>query len=97
MAWWLGIAIGVGVMAGHALLRVCTHWWAARWGEEKAFLLFELGGLGVRMVLVISAVLALAPVHEGAFVGTVLLLLILSMAVEVRLVVQQIDRGALGR
>ncbi len=98
MAWWLGIVVGAGVMGIHALLRVLTHWWAVRRADGRRFLLFELGGLGVRMVLVLSAVgliLAFVPVHEGAFVGTVLFLLLLSMAVELRLVVRRIDRGAL--
>jgi hypothetical protein len=98
MAWWLGIVIGTGVMVAHTLLRVFTHRWAVHRTDGQAFLLFELGGLGVRMTLVLSAVglvLAFVPVHEAAFVGTVLLLLLLSMAVEIRFVMRQVDRGAL--
>lgn len=98
MAWWLGIVIGLGVMTGHMLLRHLTHRWAARRAESRTFLLFELGGMGVRMVLVLSAVglvLAFVPVPKAAFVGTVIVLLIVSMIAEVRRVVHYIDRGAL--
>jgi hypothetical protein len=40
-------------------------------------------------------VLLYAPVHETAFVGTVLVLLIVSMIVELRLVLRRMDRGNL--
>jgi len=99
MGLWFGIAGGVSVMAGHTLLRILTHRWALRRSEGRTFLLFELGGLGIRMALVLGAVglvLAFVPVHEAAFVGTVLLLLVVSMVVEVRLIVRRIDQGALG-
>lgn len=96
--WWISIGVGVAVMVGHAALRVLTHRLALRQTDRRSFLLFELGGLGARMVLVLGAVtlvLAFIPVRKGAFVGTVLFLLLLSMLFELRLVLRQLDREAL--
>lgn len=100
MAWWLGIGIGIGLMGGHAALRLLTHRLALRRADAHSFLLFELGGLGGRMVLLLCAValvLTLVPVDEAAFVGTVLLLLVISLIVEVRLVVRHLNRDALSQ
>lgn len=86
-------------MAGHAVLRVLTHHLALGRSSRQAFLLLELGGLGVRMVLVFGAValvLLYAPVHEKAFVGTVLVLLVLSMGLETRLILRRMDQERLG-
>jgi len=86
MAWWLGIGVGVGVMGGYAALRVWGNRLARRQSDVRAFLLVELGGLGGRLLLVLGAValvVGLVPVHVGAFVGTVLSLLTLSIALEV--------------
>lgn len=50
------------------------------------------------MALVLGAVTVVlvgVPVHTTAFVGTVLLLLVLSMLFELRLVLQHLDRGGL--
>ena len=58
----------------------------------STFVAVELGGLAVRLVGVLAAValvLALVPVHTGAFVGTVLTLLALSIAVEAALVARR--------
>jgi hypothetical protein len=98
LTWWLSIGAGIGVIGGHAALRVLTHSLALSRSTRSAFLLFELGGLGARMALVFGAVagvLLYAPVHETAFVGTVLVLLIVSMIVELRLVLRRMDRGNL--
>lgn len=98
LTWWLSIGAGGLVMGGHAALRVLTHRLALTRSTRRAFLLLELGGLGVRMALVFGAValmLMLVPVHEAAFVGTVLALLVLSMGVEVRLILRRMDRGGL--
>lgn len=92
--WWLGIGAGVVVMAGHAVLRVLTHRIALERGGQRSFLLVELGGLGVRMALVFGAVaggLLYVPVHEVTFVGTVLLLLVLSMILETRLIIRHLN------
>ena len=86
------------MMGGHAALRVLTHRLALRASGRQTFLLLELGGLGVRMVLVFGAVavvLLYAPVHETVFVGTVLVLLILSMILEARLILRRMDRETL--
>ncbi len=100
LSWWLGIGVGIGVMGGHAALRAVTHRLALRRSTQRAFLLVELGGLGGRMVLLFGAVafiLLYIPVHQGAFVGTVLLLLVASMVFEVYLIFRHLDRNALGR
>lgn len=99
LSWWLSIGIGVGVIGVHAAARILTHRVALRASDRRTFLLVELGGLGGRMALVFGAValiLLFAPVHAGAFVGTVIVLLIVSMIVETGLIVRHMDRGALG-
>lgn len=90
MDWWIGVAVGIGVMAGHSVLRLLTHRLAGR-HSETAFLVVELGGLGGRMLLLMIAValvLGFAPVSKIAFVGTVLSLLVLSIIIEVRLILR---------
>ncbi len=94
MAWWLGIGIGVGIMCGYAALRVWVHRLSNRRADAHAGLIVELGGLVGRMFLVLAAVgfvLAFVPVHVGAFVGTVLGLLVVSVAAEMLLVVRRAD------
>jgi hypothetical protein len=96
LTWWLSIGAGIGVMSGHALLRVLTHRLALSRSTRKGFLLLELGGLGARMALVFGAValiLLYAPVHAAAFVGTVLVLLVLSMILEARLIFRRMGSG----
>ena len=86
MAWWLGIGVGVGVMGGYTALRVWGHRLARKQSDVRAFLLVELGGLGGRLFLVlmtVALVVGLVPVDVGAFVGTVLSLLTVSIAIEV--------------
>jgi len=100
MDWWLGVATGVAVMGGHALLRVLTHHLALRQGDRQRFLVIELSGLGVRMLALLGAValiLTLVPIHEEAFVGAVLLLLVLSIAVETRLLFRYSEADLSGR
>lgn len=85
-------------MVAHALLRVLTHRLALQNASRRMFLLLELGGMGARMALVFAAVaviLLYAPVHTGAFVGTVLVLLILSMVFEARLVFRRMEQDEL--
>lgn len=97
-SWWIGIGAGLAVVGGHAALRVVTHWLALRASERRTFLLFELGGLGARMALVFGAValvLLTLPVHVVAFVSTVIALLLLSMVIETRRIMYQMDRGTL--
>lgn len=92
MDWWVGVAAGIGVMGGHAVLRVLTHRLALRQADRQRFVEIELGGLGMRMLALLGAValvLTLVPIHEEGFVGTVLLLLVLSMAVETRFIVRR--------
>lgn len=99
LSWWLGIGIGVGVIGLHAGARILTHRFALRASDRRTFLFVELGGLGGRMALVFGAValvLLYAPVHEGAFVTTVIVLLIASMILETRVIVRQLDGGSLG-
>jgi len=100
LSWWLSIGAGGLVMGLHAALRVLTHRFALHVSDRRLFLLVELGGLGGRMVIAFVGValgLAYAPVHEGAFIATVLVLLILSMSVEARTVIRRMDAGTLRR
>jgi hypothetical protein len=94
MAWWLGIGIGVGIMCGYAALRVWVHRLSSRRADARVGLIVELGGLVGRMALVLAAVgvvLAFVPVHVGAFVGTVLAILVVSVAAEMLLVARRTD------
>jgi len=93
---WLSIGAGLGVMGGHALLRVLTHRFALSRPTPKGFLMLELGGLGARMLLVFGAValvLLYTPVRPAVFVGTVLVLLLLSIILEARRMYQRMERG----
>lgn len=97
-SWWLGIAMGIGVVGLHAALRVLTHSLAFRTSEHRIFVLLELGGLGGRMMVVLGAValvILFVPVHAVVFVSTVILLLILSMGGETYFFARRMDRGAL--
>jgi hypothetical protein len=79
-------------MGGYAVLRVWLRRLARRRSEASSFVAAELGGLALRMLGVLAAVglvLAFVPVHMGAFVGTVLVLLVLSIAVETALIVRR--------
>lgn len=79
-------------MGVHVTLRVLTHRLARKYSERRLFLIVELGGLGGRTVMLLSAmvlVLAFAPVHEAAFAGTVLALLVASIIVETHLMVRR--------
>ncbi|MFB6099443.1 MAG: hypothetical protein ABEK84_10095 [Salinibacter sp.] len=97
-SWSLGIGLGILVIGLHASMRMLTHYLSFRTSDQYTFLFLELGGLGGRMMIVFGAValvLLFVPVHAVAFVGTVLLLLVLSMVVETRLIARRTDRNAL--
>jgi hypothetical protein len=84
--------MGLGIAGLHAVMRRLTHLLARRASGQQAFLLFELGGLGGRMVVVLGAValvLLFAPVHRAAFVLTVALALLLGLVAEVRAMVRR--------
>lgn len=98
-SWWLGIALGTGVIGLHAGARLLTHRFALQASDRRTFLWLELGGLAGRMALVFGAValvLLVLEVNRVAFVSTVIALLIVSMGVETRLIVRRMERGALG-
>lgn len=98
LTWWLSIGAGGLVMGVHVALRVCTHRLALRCSGQHTFLFVELGGLGGRMAITFVGAalgLAYAPVHDGAFVGTVLALLVLSVGIEARAIVRRMDAGTL--
>lgn len=95
---WIGIGAGIATIGLHAGTRLFTHYLSLQTSGRRLFLLMELGGLGGRMLLVFGAVtivLLYAPVHEVAYVSTVIVLLLGSMAVEVRLIVRRMDQGTL--
>lgn len=98
-SWWLGIGMGIGVVGLHAAVRGLAHYFAFGASDQRLFVLLELGGLGGRMMLVFGAVavvLLLLPVHKAVFVGTVVVLLLLSLIVEAGLIARRMDRGTLG-
>lgn len=98
LTWWLSIGAGGLVIGAHAAFRVFTHRLALRCSARRTFLLAELGGLGARMMIAFVGValgLAYAPVHEGIFVGTVLVLLVLSMGIETHAIFRRMDTGTL--
>lgn len=98
LSFWLGIGVGVGIMGLHTVLRAVTHRVALQQSASRSFLVFELGGLAVRMALVFGAsavVLLFVPVDKLAFIATVLALLIVSMILETRYVLRHLDRDGL--
>ncbi len=77
-------------MAVHSVLRLLTHRLAGRY-SGTASLIVELGGLGGRMLLLVTAValvLGFAPVSSISFVGTVLSLLVVSIVAEACLILR---------
>jgi uncharacterized membrane protein YqjE len=96
-AWWLGIGMGAGVIGLHAAGRILAHYFSFQVSDQGAFLLLEMGGLGVRMFIVFGAValvLLFVPVHPVAFVATVVVLLILGMIVETYWIARRMDRDS---
>ena len=96
-AWWLGIGLGIGVVGLHTAGRVLAHYFSFRVPDQGAFLLLEMGGLGVRMFVVFGAVvlvLLFVPVHPVAFVATVILLLTLGMTMETYLIARRMDQDS---
>jgi len=101
MGWslWLGIGMGIAVIGGHAVLRLGGHRLARTASDPQRFLVFELGGLGVRMALVLGAiglVLLYLPVHKVGFAVTVTMLLLVSVGMEVRHIRRRMRQGRLG-
>lgn len=83
---WLGAAVGLAVMAVYTIIRVVTHRWSRQSSQTRSLLILELGGLGLRMVLllgVVTLVFACTSVHKKAFAGTVLVLLVLSLIFDI--------------
>jgi hypothetical protein len=94
-SWWLGIGLGIGVIGLHTAGRILAHYFSFRASEQGAFLLLEMGGLGARMFVVFGAValvLLFVPVHPVAFMGTVIVLLILGMVGETYLIAHRMGQ-----
>lgn len=84
-SWWLGLGLGVGVVGLHAVVRRLAHRFARQASDKRTFLLWELGGLGARMMVVlglVALVLLSVPVCRVTFVATVVFLLLLSLGAE---------------
>lgn len=77
----IGLTLGAGnAVASYAL------WRAARGREQRAFLRLVLGGMVVRLVLVLAlvgVVLVALPVHRTAFVGVFFAAFMLGTAAEI--------------
>lgn len=98
--WWLGIVAGVLIAGSHTLLRVLAHRLARRSEDPSTFTTFALGGMLVRMAVVLLAtglVLALVDVNAAAFVVTLLALLVLSMIGEIAQVVRDLNETSNGK
>jgi len=98
-AWWLGIGLGIGVIGLHTAVRILGHYFSFRASEQGTFLLLEMGGLGARMFFVfgmVALVLLFVPVHPVAFVGTVVVSLILGMVIEAYLIACRMDQDTSG-
>lgn len=83
--WWTGVGAATLIVGVHAGLRVAADRLAHRADDHETFLRFALGGVGVRMavVLVLTALtLVYVPVHETSFVATLAALLIVSLVLE---------------
>lgn len=92
--WWLGIGLGIVVIGLHTVGRILAHYFSFRVADQGTFLLLEMGGLGGRMLFVfgtVALVLLFVPVHPVAFVGTVIVLLILGMVAETYLIARRMD------
>jgi hypothetical protein len=97
--WWLGIGLGFVIVGLHTVGRILAHYFSLRVSDQGTFLMLEMGGLGARMLFVFGAaalVLLFVPVHPVAFVGTVIVLLILGMIVETSLIAHWMGQDASG-
>jgi len=93
-SWWLGIGLGIGVMGLHAAGRALVHYVSSLASDQGTFLLLEIGGLGVRMFVVlggVALVLLFVPAHPVPFVGTVAALLILGVVMDTYSVAHRMD------
>lgn len=81
----LGLIVGVGLSGLHAAAGLVI-WRRARPRPDDEFYKLVLGGLGVRMALLLGAlvlVLWLAPFPETVFLGALLATFVLGLGVEV--------------
>ena len=98
-SWWLGIGLGIGVLALHTAGRILAHSLSSRASDHRTALLVEMGGIGGRMLFVfvaVALVLLFVPVHPVSFVVTVIALLVLGMVVETRLMARRMERDGRG-
>jgi MFS-type transporter involved in bile tolerance (Atg22 family) len=92
-SWWLGVAAGLVVGGIHALLRRVADRLALQARNQRLFLAFSLGGMAVRMAVVVllaGVTLAFAPVKAAAFAATLVTLLIVSMVLEVAVLTRRL-------
>jgi len=95
-SWWLGLGLGVGVVGLHAAVRRIAHHFAQRASDQRTFLLWEIGGLGARMTVVlgtVALVLLSVPVNRVTFVATVVFLLVLTLGSEVLILARRWGEG----
>jgi hypothetical protein len=92
----LGLMLGFGLGGVHAVAGLVL-WRLARHRPDRAFYVIVLGGMVVRMGLLLGAlalVLWLVPLHETAFIGTLLATFVLGLTAEI---VQMVRRPAMPR
>jgi len=81
----LGLVVGAGLGGAHAAAGLVL-WRLARHRPDRAFYRIVLGGLVIRMALLLGAlalVLGLAPLHEPALIGALLATFALGLVAEI--------------
>lgn len=87
LTWWEGVATGVLLASLHLFLQHWTARIAARTETHQAFVTVILGGMTLRILLMLglaALVLALTPVRPAPFVVTLLVLLFGSLLAHMR-------------
>lgn len=94
----LGLALGAALGAANAAASYGL-WRVARRMSQAGFLKVYFGGMLARLTFALAfvvAIVALTPVHQGAFVGSLLGAFVLGLIAETALVIRSIPRaGAL--
>ena len=83
--FWPSLGVGLGIGLLYHVASYLTYRRAARY-EDGRFLKIFLGGLAIRMLVVlvlVALILVAAPVHRAAFVGSFLTALLIGIFAEV--------------
>lgn len=92
---WLSVGLGAGVGLLYGALALIGYWLALR-STGTRFMAFAVGGMLVRMAVLLVVVLAVAtwvPLHAVGFTVTLVGVIVASLVIEVVVVVRWLRAG----